>query len=92
MQPSLLVDCLLRLGVELVITLHHVWPAHQQLAVGRGFDFDVRERASDAADSVPRVQIAGDDRRRLGQPVAFDDWDFGRGQEPVDFARQRRAA
>src|SRR5260370_32398353 len=54
-QPSVFVDRFFRLTVELVVALHHIWPAHEQLAVRRGLDFDMWKRASDAAH--PRFSI-----------------------------------
>ena len=80
-------------GVGLVVVaLHYVRPAGQDLSVGSDLHFHSVNRLADGADAEVLRGVDGDDGRRLGQPVALEDLQSGGVKELVDLRRERSAA
>ena len=91
-EPAVLVDGLGgRLGL-LVVPLHDVRPARQDLAILGDPHLDAPQRATDGAQAPASRPVHADDGRRLRQPVALVDLDSRADEELREVARERRAA
>ena len=90
-QPS--ASMRLRRRLRLVeVAAHDVGPAGQDLPVRRDLDLDPGNRPADRAEPMVLEGVHRDDRRGLGEPVALEDRQPGRVEEPGDLGGERRAA
>ena len=91
-EPAVRVD---RLGGRLglvVVALHDVRAARQDLAVLGDLHLDARHRPPDRAEAPAAAAVDADDRRGLRQAVALVDLHAGADEELRELARERRAA
>src|SRR5258708_38790870 len=92
MEPTPRVDRLSRRLRLVEIALHDVRTLRQNLAVVRDLDLHTRSSGADGADADLRRRIDGDERRRLGQPIPFENHQTRRIENLSDLGAERSAA
>src|SRR4029078_7199596 len=80
-------------GVRLaVVALHHVGTPGDDLAIRSDPHFHSWNRPAHRSEPKMLEGVDRDDRRRLRESIAFEDWHAGGVEESGDVGRQRRAA
>ncbi len=92
LKPSIPREHSARLFRLVVITAHHIWTTHFDLAVFGDANLDIRNRFADSADAIVFDPARGDDRRSLSQSVTLDDRDARADVDVRQLFRQRGAA
>src|SRR4051794_30610883 len=91
-EPAVVVDGLPRRIIIVPIPLHDVRPSAQNLAILGDLHFDAGDDFSDRTDASPLRRVDGDDRRGLGEAVAFVNVESGADEECGQSGGERRPA
>src|SRR5262249_612639 len=91
-QPPLGVDRLRSLCRLVVITWHDIGAAHADFPVFGDLHRDLRQGRADSPEPGTAGDVAGHDRARFGEAVAFVDGEAGAVEEAGNFRIERRPA